>query len=71
MIGAAAAIMLDRSRGFLFSYSTMKLWEIRMNERGAGILLQNCHSLLSIRQIWIGRSILQDGRHTIITNPVS
>ena len=36
-------------------------------ERGVGIFLQNCHNLLSIRQMWTRRSILQDGRHTIIT----
>ena len=49
------------------------LWEKRMNEgrpylqmwRGVRV---NCHSFLPIRQIWIGRPILQDGRHTIITN---
>ena len=37
-------------------------------ERGVGIFLQNCHSFLPIRQIKIGRPILQDGRHTIITD---
>ena len=39
-------------------------------ERGVGIFLQNCHSFLPIRRILIGRPILQDGRHTIITNSV-
>ena len=39
-------------------------------ERGVGIFLQNCHSFLPIRQIWIGRPTLQDGRQTIVTNSV-
>ena len=39
-------------------------------ERGVGIFLQNCHSFLPIRQIWIEWPILQDGRHTIITNSI-
>ena len=30
----------------------------------------NCHSLVPIRQIKIGRPILQDGRPTIITNSI-
>ena len=37
-------------------------------ERCVGTFLQNCHSFFPIRQIQIGRPILQDGRHTIITN---
>ena len=37
-------------------------------ERGVGIVLQNCHSFLPIRQIYIGRPMLQDGRHMIITD---
>ena len=49
------------------------LREKRMNEgrrylqmwRGVRV---NCHSFRPIRQIQIGRPILQDARHTIITN---
>ena len=46
-----AATMPIVPEASFFNYSIIKLWEIRMNERGAGILLQNCHSLLSIHQI--------------------